>query len=98
MVEKPTRDLPKVTLRDLFAVVTIVAIVLGWLADRSQLAREITRCDIRYERLASSVLKGLDSGKLQMGEGAMFGDYDFGSDNVGYEFRFDQKPRVRAAE
>jgi hypothetical protein len=30
----------KLTLRDLFAVVTIVALALGWWLDRSRLARE----------------------------------------------------------
>jgi uncharacterized protein HemX len=32
--------MPKLTLRDLFAVVTIVALALGWLLDRSRLAAE----------------------------------------------------------
>jgi hypothetical protein len=31
---------PKLSLRDLFAVVTIVALPLGWCLDRSRLARE----------------------------------------------------------
>jgi hypothetical protein len=33
--------MPKLTLRDLFAVVTIAAILAAWWADRSRLAREI---------------------------------------------------------
>ena len=32
--------MPKLTLRDLFAVVTIVALALGWWLDRSRLAEE----------------------------------------------------------
>src|SRR5687768_13675100 len=40
----PSRSLkttmPKLSLRDLFAVVTIVALALGWWVDRSRLARE----------------------------------------------------------
>ncbi|MBW3599113.1 MAG: hypothetical protein KY475_17815 [Planctomycetes bacterium] len=32
--------MPKLTLRDLFAVVTIVALALGWWLDRSRLAGE----------------------------------------------------------
>jgi hypothetical protein len=32
--------MPKLTLRDLFAVVTIVALALGWWLDRSRLAKE----------------------------------------------------------
>jgi hypothetical protein len=32
--------MPKLTLRDLFAVVTIVALALGWWVDRRRLARE----------------------------------------------------------
>jgi hypothetical protein len=32
--------MPKLTLRDLFAAVTIVALVLGWWLDRSRLARK----------------------------------------------------------
>jgi hypothetical protein len=30
--------MPKLTLRDLFAVVTVVALALGWWVDRSRLA------------------------------------------------------------
>jgi hypothetical protein len=35
--------MPKLSLRDLFAVVTIVALALGWWVDRSRLARENKR-------------------------------------------------------
>jgi hypothetical protein len=43
--------MPKLTLRDLFAVVTIVALALGWWLDRSRLARSLDFHQARTERL-----------------------------------------------
>ncbi len=41
MDEKPKRRAPYVTLRDLFAVVTIAAVLLAWWLDHRQLKRHI---------------------------------------------------------
>ena len=42
--------MPKLTLRDLFAVVTIVALALGWWLDRSRLVRSAAAVQERVER------------------------------------------------
>ena len=49
--------MPKLTLRDLFAVVTIVALALGWWLDRSRLARENWRL---YEKVNITLSDMLD--------------------------------------
>jgi hypothetical protein len=48
--------MPKLTLRDLFAVVTIVALALGWWLDRSRLAQENRRLAAESRRLESAAL------------------------------------------
>lgn len=51
--------MPKLTLRDLFAVVTIVALALGWWVDRSRLnsehRAELARLREENDRLAFEV-------------------------------------------
>jgi hypothetical protein len=42
--------MPKLTLRDLFAVVTIVALALGWWVDRSRLAESAASLQERADR------------------------------------------------
>jgi hypothetical protein len=37
--------MPKLTLRDLFAVVTMVALALGWWVDRSRLVKRLERLE-----------------------------------------------------
>jgi hypothetical protein len=44
--------MPKLTLRDLFAVVTIVALALGWVVDRSRLSKSLTTSLVRQRALA----------------------------------------------
>jgi hypothetical protein len=53
--------MPKLTLRDLFAVVTIVALALGWWLDRSRLARihAVTREELRLLQYQVYVQKAM---------------------------------------
>jgi hypothetical protein len=47
--------LPKLSLRDLFAVVTIVALLLGWWVDRSRLVDSLMSRDARIEALQTDM-------------------------------------------
>jgi hypothetical protein len=53
---------PKLTFRDLFAVVTIVALALGWWVDRSRLARdaELLRVKLSVELSRHAHLRDWD--------------------------------------
>ena len=62
--------MPKFSLRDLFAVVTIVALALGWVIDHVTLATRLSRAEsklelIRQGAMPSYVLWGENAGRDQ---------------------------------
>jgi hypothetical protein len=62
----------KLTLRDLFAVVTIVAVLVAWWVDRSRLADEVKRLAEEVERLKDDRPWSIPAGQRNPYTGSTF--------------------------